>query len=202
MLHAALLSTPKTVLKTNIKTSFLPSNSCSPRLERSRREQRHVLSPTWWQFLVIRVCLLCHCYCCLKSTWYPRREEDFSPNRLSFMTSISHRNTLRSIENVFFWRNIHIIHNITLHPICWIQFFSIISWLQFQTVQLQLWMSQPSLHTAQQSFIYTSILRTPAEGISLRLNLNLKSCKCQYKIGKYHRHINKQLTGHWLDMLL
>ena len=100
MLHAALLSTPKTVLKTNIKTSFLPSNSCSPRLE--RREQRHVLSPTWWQFLVIRVCLLCHCYCCLKSTWYPRREEDFSPNRLSFMTSISHRNTLRSIENVFF----------------------------------------------------------------------------------------------------
>ena len=91
MLHAALLSTPKTVLKTNIKTSFLPSNSCSPRSE--RREQRHVLSPTWWQFLVIRVCLLCHCYCCLKSTWYPRREEDFSPNRLSFMTSISHRNT-------------------------------------------------------------------------------------------------------------
>ena len=28
VLHAALLSTPKTVLKTNIKTSFLPSNSC------------------------------------------------------------------------------------------------------------------------------------------------------------------------------
>ena len=61
-------------------------------------------------------------------------------------------------------------------------------------------MSQPSLHTAQQSFIYTSILRTPAEGISLRLNLNLKSCKCQYKVEKYQRQINKllnwSLAGH------
>ena len=37
--------------------------------------------------------------------------------------------------------------------------------------------------------------RTPAEGISLRLNLNLKSCKCQYKVEKYQRHINMSISS-------